>query len=84
MSRGVAVAPRRTTAAPRTLDRFLLATVLFILGATILYPVSRLVVEALSHWRFDALTRGAGLAAVRNTVTISLLSVLTSGLPGQP
>ncbi|MFA6244814.1 MAG: iron ABC transporter permease [Candidatus Hydrogenedentales bacterium] len=78
----MAVAPRRTTAVPRTLDRFLLAAVLIVLGATILYPVSRLVVEAVSHWRFDALTRGAGLAAVRNTVSISLLSVLTSGLAG--
>ncbi|MBX7255391.1 MAG: iron ABC transporter permease [Candidatus Hydrogenedentes bacterium] len=73
---------RRIAAGSRFPDRVLLVSTLLVLGLTIVYPVSRMVVQAVAHWQFEALTRGAGVAAVRNTLVISMLSVLTSGLVG--
>lgn len=82
MTNAVTGGARRLDGGSRIPDRALLAATLLVLGITVLYPVGRMAVEAASHWQSDALTRGAGLTAVRNTIVISLLSVLTSGLAG--
>lgn len=77
---------RESTAArhsdQRVLDRVLLAVCFFLLGLTIAYPTGRLLIEAFASWNTDALTAKAGITAIRNTVVISFLSVVTAGLIG--
>lgn len=53
-----------------------------VLGATVLYPTARLVVEAAQVWDGDALTKGAGFRAIVNTLVICFGSVLFAGVFG--
>lgn len=68
----------------RGLDHALLGGCLLALGFTILYPTVRLVWEGLTQWRSDVILNpgSPGLVATWNTVSISLASVLTSGVLG--
>ncbi|MBI2422805.1 MAG: iron ABC transporter permease [Candidatus Hydrogenedentes bacterium] len=68
----------------RRLDRPLLALCLLVLAITVLYPSLRLLVDALRGWDWAAITEGAGYAAIRNTLFISLASVLLAALVGVP
>ena len=72
--------PRRTPH-PR-LDTVLLWGCILLLGVTVLYPTLRLLLDALRLWQWDALTRGDGLEAIRNTLVLSLASVAGAGLVG--
>jgi len=67
---------------PRRLDRTLLVLCVILLGLTIAYPTGRLLVESVASWRADALTASAGIAAIRNTIFMSFLSVATAGAVG--
>lgn len=64
------------------IDRSLLVGCAVVLGFTILYPSTRLFVEALRHWQGDMLHQGLGRSAVLNTLLMSLASVITSGIVG--
>lgn len=64
------------------LDRALLLFCLGALGFTILYPTTRLVFDAARSWTWRAVTEGAGLQAVLNTLLISFAGVITSGVLG--
>lgn len=66
----------------RTLDRILLAVCVFVLGLTIAYPTLRLLAESFTSFQPQAITAKSGLAAIRNTVLISFLSVAGAGLVG--
>jgi iron(III) transport system permease protein len=52
------------------------------LGATVAYPAARLLFEAFSQGTSAAAFHGAGAAALRNTILISLASVAASGVIG--
>lgn len=76
-----------TTGTPRlikglTLDRNLLAVCLAVLGLTVLYPTVRLGIEAFAHWDSTILRSGSAWPAIRNTVLISLGSVVGAGVVG--
>ncbi len=66
----------------RRIDRSLLLFCGLVLAATVLYPTVRLLVQALAVWSPEALRGPAGWAAVRNTLLISLGSVVLAGLFG--
>ncbi|MCL4693280.1 MAG: iron ABC transporter permease [Candidatus Hydrogenedentes bacterium] len=66
----------------RSLDRMLLALCVAALGITIAYPALRLLAESISSWQPEAITAKSGLAAIRNTVLISFLSVAGAGILG--
>lgn len=66
----------------RSLDRVLLTLCVAVLGIAIAYPALRLLFESLSAWHVEALTTKSGLAAIRNTVMISILSVAGAGAVG--
>lgn len=66
----------------RSIDTAALTLCAVVLGLTVVYPTLRLAVGAVGDWRWEALLEGAGARAVRNTLVIGLLSVLTSGLVG--
>jgi len=68
--------------ASRGTDRLLLFLCCLVLGVTVLYPALRLGVQAATHWQSGAILRGAGVAAIRNTLLLSLASVLCAGLVG--
>ena len=64
------------------MDRLVLAACLAVLGFSICYPTLRMVGQAVWDWQWDALTLPGGYRAIRNTVVISVLTVLTSGVVG--
>lgn len=66
----------------RTLDRSLLAVCVLVLGLTIAYPTLRLLAESFTSFQPQAITAKSGLAAIRNTVLISFLSVAGAGVVG--
>ena len=66
----------------RNLDRTLLTLCCVVLGATIVYPTLRLLIEALRSWQWDLITEGAGRQAIVNTLLMCLASVITSGIVG--
>lgn len=72
----------RTPTSTRALDQRCFVFCLCILGLAVLYPTARLLFAAATHWRFDALLSGVGLAAIRNTFVISIATVLCAGLLG--
>ncbi len=53
-----------------------------ILGATILYPTLRLLLEAVTSWEREAFQSGYAWLAVRNTLIIGLGSVIGAGVFG--
>ncbi|MCC6487474.1 MAG: iron ABC transporter permease [Candidatus Hydrogenedentes bacterium] len=63
-------------------DSILLAACCVLLGLTIAYPAVRLLWEAARGWELQALYAKSGLAALRNTIFISCLSVFTSAVLG--
>jgi iron(III) transport system permease protein len=66
----------------RNLDRTLLTLCCIVLGATIVYPTLRLLIEALRSWQWDLITEGAGRQAIVNTLLMCIVSVITSGIVG--
>ena len=66
----------------RLLDRRCFIFCLFVLGIVVLYPTTRLLFEVARHARFDAAVAGAGWAAIRNTLLISLATVVCAGFTG--
>ncbi len=67
---------------PRRTDWLVLAACLAVLGFSICYPTFRMVGQAVWDWQWDALTLPGGHRAIRNTIVISVLTVLTSGVVG--
>lgn len=63
-------------------ERGLLLGCVAILGLTTAYPTARLLLQAAAQWQWAALAQGPGYAAVRNTLVMSLASVLTAGMLG--
>lgn len=72
-------APART---PARTDRIALAVCLLTLGFTIAYPTARLAAAALADWSWPAVLKGAGRAALVNTILMGFASVVTAGLAG--
>lgn len=70
------------TQRPRLLDRACLVLCVAVLGATVLYPSLWMLFDAVRIGDFSVLASATGRAAVLNTLVISLLSVLFSGLLG--
>ena len=64
------------------LDRGLLLACGIVLALTVLYPTARLIPQAIQHGQFGTVFSGEGWAALRNTVLIAFVSVLTSGIVG--
>lgn len=64
------------------LDRNLLILCCVVLGLVIVYPTARLFVSAVVNWEWESVYKGVGLAAIRNTFIICILSVLTAGIAG--
>lgn len=48
----------------------------------VVYPVARLIGQAVAGWDMTAITEPVGVRAIRNTVVMSLLTVLFSGVFG--
>lgn len=66
----------------RLFDRACLTLCLVVLGATVLYPTVGMVIDAFRNGDVTVLGAARGRAAVINTFTISLLSVVFAGLLG--
>ncbi|MBP8132579.1 MAG: iron ABC transporter permease [Candidatus Hydrogenedentes bacterium] len=66
----------------RRFDRAVLLFCLVALGVSVAYPTARMLLEAGRAWRFEVIRESAGYGAVRNTLLISLASVLSAGLAG--
>lgn len=66
----------------RRLDRAALLFCLMLLGVSVAYPTGRMLLAALQAWRFEVVREGVGFAAVRNTLLISLGSVVSACLVG--
>ena len=66
----------------RNLGRSLLIVCGLVLGATIVYPTLRLLVEALRTWQWELITQGAGGEAIVNTLLMCIASVFTSAIMG--
>lgn len=76
--------PRRSAILgnPRLLDLLLLLLCLAVLGATVAYPLLRLLASAIPSWQNAALTSGAGAKAIRNTFVMGMASVVAAGFTG--
>jgi iron(III) transport system permease protein len=60
----------------------LLAGCLAVLALAVVYPTLRLLLRAFAQWDPSAVLSGHGLDAVRNTVVISALTVVSSAVVG--
>jgi iron(III) transport system permease protein len=63
-------------------DQVFLVLCFSVLGATVLYPTARLILEAFSVWDVNALREGDGWEAILNTLVICFGSVLLAGIFG--
>ncbi len=66
----------------RTIDRGALVLCLLVLGAAVLYPTLRLIVQAFQQWTPRVLTDGPGLESIGNTFVVCIASVALAGMVG--